>query len=273
MPPKTVKVTSENQWFQRTDALKQNRKKRQQYHQFVVEGVQAIDRLIANEAWKIEAFLYSAERRLSDWARGVLRGSRARWHLELKHTLMEKLSDKEAPSELLAIVEMPADDLQRIPPQTDALIVLADRPQSPGNLGTLIRSCDALGVHGLIITGHATDLFDPRTIRASVGSLFALPTVRISAHDELTSWLNELRPKLPEFQVVGTSAHAETYVTSCPMTRPTLLIIGNETRGLSRWCRELCDTLVSIPMVGAAPSLNMACAATAILYEVQRQRR
>ena len=270
--PKILRVSSENQWFQRADVIKRNRKKRQRHGQFLVEGVWSLRQLVANDAWDIEAFLYSRERRLSDWARGVLKNSRARHHLELTDTLMDKLSDKDETSELLAIAQIPPDDPLRIPVRENALMVLVDRPVSPGNLGTLIRSCDALGVHGLVVTGHGVDLFDPRTIRATAGSFFALPVVRIFSHEEVSAWLDTLRRKLPEFQIVGTSAHAEVNVWDYDFARPTLLIVGNETIGISRWYRDLCHISVSIPMMGTTSSLNIACATTAILYEAQRQR-
>ena len=272
MPPKTLKVSSENQWFQRVETLKRNRKKRQQYRQFSVEGVQSINQLVANETWEIEAFLYSRERSHSDWLRGVLSTSRARFHLELTDALMNRLSDKDEPSELLAIVNMLPDDPQRIPIREDALIVLADRPQSPGNLGALIRSCDGLGAHGLVVTGHAVDIYEPRTIRAAAGSFFVLPTVRMASNADILAWLDELRLKLPQLQIVGTSAGEHTHITDCAFNRPTVLLVGNEANGLSHWFHAHYDVIASIPMQGTVPSLNMACAATAVLYEIQRQR-
>jgi TrmH family RNA methyltransferase len=272
MRPKKLKVQSENQWFQRAEVLKRNRKKRSQHGQFFVEGVHSINALIAHDAWTIEALLYTPERSLSNWARTILTASRARHHLELSAALMDQLSDKEESSELLAIVEMPADDPARIPICPDALIALADRPQSPGNLGTLIRSCEAFGVHGLVVTGHACDLYDPQTLRAATGALFALPTTHIFPQADLDGWLASLHQQLPEFQLVGTSAQGETVLSNCPFTKPTLLVIGNEGSGLSRRFRERCDYVASIPMSGQTPSLNMASAATVCLYEIQRQR-
>ena len=267
-----LKISSENQWFQRAEALKRSRKKRQQCRQFLVEGVQSINQLVANDGWNVEAILYAAERRRSNWAQGIIANSQARWHLEFTEGLLAKLSEKEEPSELLAIVEMPTDDLSRVPARENALIVLVDRPQSPGNLGTIIRSCEALGVHGMIITGHATVLFDQRTVRATAGSFFALPAVRVASHTVFETWLNAIRPKFPELQVVGTSAHAQIQVASCDFTRPTILVVGNEARGLSRWFQEFCQPVVAISMTGSTRSLNVACATTAILYEIQRQR-
>ena len=273
MSPQKLRVQRENQWFQRVESLRWNRKKRQQHRQFFVEGVWSINQLMANDTWDIEALLYTLERPLSNWAQEVLRESRARWHLELSDALMKKLSDKDETSELLAVVRMLPDTPSRIPIHRDVLIVAAVRPASPGNLGTLIRSCDALGAHGLIVTGHAADLFDPKTIRAAAGSFFALPSIRMASFTDLYGWLEGVRQALPGLQTVGTSAHAEADVWSCTFTRPTVFLIGNESTGLSRRHRELCDRIASIPMAGTAPSLNMACAATAVLYEVQRQRR
>lgn len=272
MKTKNIKVSSENQWFQRAEALKRSREKRQHYRQFLVEGVWSINQIVANSIWVVEAFIYSRERKLSNWALGILRNNPARWHLGLTNSLMERLSDKEETSELLAIVEMPSDGVERIPIEENALIILLDRPSNPGNLGTLIRSCDALGCQGAIITGHAADLFDPGTIRAAAGSFFALPVARLASHDEILSWINKARSRLPKLQIVGTSAHAQVDAASHIFTVPTILVVGNETTGISRWYRDVCDTIVGIPMSGSASSLNVACATTALLYEIQRQR-
>src|SRR5215470_6453782 len=93
--------------------------------------------------------------------------------------LLAELGAKDEGSpELVAVVEMPGDDLDRIQAGSDFLGVLLDRPASPGNIGSIIRAADALGAHGVIVTGHAADVYDPRCVRASTGSLFALPVVR-----------------------------------------------------------------------------------------------
>lgn len=272
MKPKVLKVQSENQWFQRAEVLKRNRKKRSQHGQFFVEGVHSINQLVAHEAWVIEALLYTPERPLSNWARTILDSAAAQHHLQLTPPLLDKLSDKEEPSELIAIVQTPPDDPARLPVHSDALLVLADRPQNPGNLGTLIRSCEAFGAHGLVVTGHAADLYDPRTIRAAAGALFALPATHIFSQTQLSAWLDALGGQAPGMQVVGTGADGDTLLPDCPFNGPTLLIVGNEATGLSRRLRELCDRVASIPMVGQTPSLNVASAAAICLYEIRRQR-
>ena len=223
--------------------------------------------------WKIHAFVYSHEKPLSDWARGILQRSRAEHHFEVPLHLLRRLSAKEDTSELVSVVEMPDDRLDRIPVGRDLLVVVFDRPASPGNLGTLIRSCDALGVDGMVVTGHAVDLYDPETISATTGSLFALPVVRKESHGSLLPWIDRLREQVGEVQVVGTDEKGTTEISRHDFTRPTILLVGNETWGLSAAYRELVDALVTIPMRGSASSLNAAVATSIVLYEIDRQRR
>ncbi|HEX5692939.1 MAG TPA: RNA methyltransferase [Roseiflexaceae bacterium] len=272
MKPQIVKIFSENNQFQHVETLRRNREKRHRSREFFVEGVRPIN-LAIEHGWSINAFLYSTEKRLSGWAEDVLDQSRARVHYELPLALLEKLSNKSEPSELLAVVAMPDDDLARIPLRPNMLIVLFDRPASPGNLGTLIRSCDALGVDGLVITGHAADLYDPETISATTGSFFAVPAVRLPSQRELLPWFETIEQAIGPFQLVGSSAKAETDIAAHDWTPPTLLAIGNETWGLSANYKALCDALVRIPIGGSATSLNVASAASIMLYEIDRQRR
>jgi 23S rRNA (uridine2479-2'-O)-methyltransferase len=151
-------------------------------------------------------------------------------------------------------------------------VVLFDRPASPGNLGSLIRSCDALGVDGVLVTGHATDVYDPECVRASTGSLFCVPVVRIHQQDVLTNWLAAFRQRWPRVQQVGADEQGPCRLDAHDFQPPTLLLLGNETWGLSAAYRAQCDVLVHIPMQGAASSLNVASAGSILLYEIARQR-
>lgn len=271
MPPRTEHLHTENATFQRLDALRRNRNQRYRQRAFLVEGVRHIDRALAH-GWSIRAFLYPSDASLSGWAEGILDASGADAHYALPARLHRKLSNKNEASELIALVEMPPDDLARITPGGLPLIVVVDRSSSPGNLGTMIRSCDALGADGLVMTGHAVDLYDPETVAATTGSLFALPVVRIASHKELAPFLDRIRDDYGDLQRVGTSAHAPRAAYECSFWRPTVLLVGNETDGLSGAYQEMADVMVSIPMQGSATSLNVACAASIVLYEVQRQR-
>jgi 23S rRNA (uridine2479-2'-O)-methyltransferase len=272
VPPRHLRVITENNDFQRAEVLRRNRQKRQHYGQFFLEGVRPIN-LALKYGWAIDSFYCAPERGLSDWAKDILRRSSAKTHVELSSPLLEKLSNKSETSELIAIVQMPEDNLARIRFSKNPLVVVFDRPASPGNLGTLIRSCDSLGADGLVMTGHGADLYDPETISASRGSIFALPSVRVPGPADLRPWLDRLREHAGSLQIVAADENGTLDVWDQDFRQPTLLLLGNEKWGLSVAYRELAGAIVRIPMRGAASSLNVAVAGSLILYEVERQRR
>lgn len=272
MPPRLLKVSSANAAFQRIDVLRRNRTKRHRYGEFVVEGVRAINGALA-AGWTIRSFAFPAGRALSRWASSILDASVADSHLEISAELFDTISEKEEPSELLAVVAQRPDSLDRIVVGAGMAVVVVDRPASPGNLGTLIRSCDAFGVNGVIVTGHGVDLYDPSTIRASVGSFFAVPTVALPSHREVAEWVADVRRSHSALTLVGTSAHASVPLRDFSWGTEVVLIVGNETTGLSHAYRELCDAVVAIPMRGTATSLNAAVATSIALYELDSHRR
>jgi 23S rRNA (uridine2479-2'-O)-methyltransferase len=187
-----VKVTTRNAAFQQWQALLTNRGKRQRAGEFLVHGVRPIT-LAVQHGWEISALLYPDRHELSTWALGVLEETGAT-RVALAPELMHELGGKDdKPPELLAVVRWPADRLERIPADPGMLVVVFDRPASPGNIGTLVRSADAFGASGVIITGHAADPYDPKAVRASTGSLFAVPVVRAASHRDVLDWATGLR--------------------------------------------------------------------------------
>jgi len=266
-----LRVTTRNARFQQWEALLGNRTKRQRGAAFIVQGVRPISMAI-QAGWEIRELLYNADANLSTWARQTLdqlRTTRIAVAGELMHELGAKADS--AP-ELLAVVGMPDDDLDRIAIGPDLLVVVFDRPTSPGNIGTLIRSADAFGVQGVIVTGHSADVYDPKSVRASTGSLFSLPVVRVPSHRPVLDWITELRDRDVDARLVGTDENGDLDIAEYDFTAPTVVLVGNETTGLSSAWRDACDHLVRIPMAGTASSLNAATAASVVLYESARQR-
>jgi tRNA G18 (ribose-2'-O)-methylase SpoU len=289
---RALKVTTRNASFQQWQALLTNRTKRQRAGAFLVQGVRPIT-LAVEHGWSVDTLIYPDRQALSLWARDMLDRTGAT-PVAMDPDLLAELADKESP-ELLAVVAMPPDDLGRIAAGPAMLVVVFDRPATPGNIGTLIRSADAFGAAGVIVTGHAADPYDPKSVRASTGSLFALPVVRADSHREVLSWLSPFRATTPadalpndalpndalpndavgggsDVRIVGTDEHGAVDVADYDLTGPRVLLIGNETHGLSAGWREACDALVRIPITGAASSLNAATAGTVVLYEARRQR-
>jgi tRNA G18 (ribose-2'-O)-methylase SpoU len=266
-----LRISSRNARFQQWESLLGNRGKRQRAGEFLVQGVRPIT-LAARFGWPFRALIYDAGRPLSAWARDMLRDTGA-VQVAMASGLLGELGEKTGDTpELVAVVEMPGDDLGRIPAGPGFLGLVLDRPASPGNLGSIIRSADAFGAHGIIVTGHAADVYDPRTIRASTGSLFALPVVRCPSYREVAAWVTDQRARGCPIMLAGADERAVLDVFDADFTQPTLLLVGNEATGLSGAWRQLCDQAVRIPMTGAASSLNAANAATAVLYEISRQR-
>ena len=269
--PSVLRVSTRNARFQQWQALLGNRNKRQRAGEFLVQGVRPIS-LAARFGWQFRALIYDAERPLSQWALALLRDSRA-VQVPMAPALLAELGEKDEGSpELVAVVAMPADDLGRIAVGPSFLGVVLDRPASPGNVGSVIRSADALGAHGVIVTGHAADIYDPRCVRASTGSLFALPVVRAPGHREVAGWVTARHTAGCPIVLAAADERGGRDVFRFDLTQPALLLIGTEGTGLSAAWRELADVVVSIPMAGAASSLNAANAATAMLYEAARQR-
>lgn len=267
------KIHTKNADYQKFEVLKTNRNKRYRYGEFFVEGVRNINEAIKNN-WRFSSFLYSGERPLSRWAQEILRTVQTDVDYELPSALMEELSGKEDTSELLAILKM-RDDAMQFNLSGNPMLALFDRPSNRGNLGTVIRSCDAMGIEGLIVTGHSVDVYDPDTIVSSMGSFFHVPVIRMADNPAVDHFIKKMRSGYPGFRTIGSSAHAPTCLFDIDMKFPLMFFIGNETDGLCNHFTEICDVMGAIPMVTAssASSLNVACAATVLFYEAVRQRK
>jgi len=262
-------LASRDAEFQRWQTLKTNREKRHRARVCFVEGVHPIEQAIGH-GWEFEAFASARGARLSGWAKDMLERSNAPALIEMPGQMLAELSDREESCELVALVKMREDKLRPSPGALRPPLYMAfDRPQSPGNLGSVIRSADAFGADGLVITGHAADRFDPQCIRASIGTVFALPFVALPGITQFMAWLDTL-PQRP--RVVGTSARAPRPIGEIDLTRPTLIAVGNETFGLSKAWKEIADDMATIPIGGSVTSLNVAASASILLYEATRQR-
>jgi TrmH family RNA methyltransferase len=203
-------VTTRNARFQQWQALLTNRTKRTRSGQFLVQGVRPVNLALEHD-WPIATVLHAPAATLSSWARGVLDQVGPLERAEVATELLGELGEKpEASPELLLVAHTQPDDLTRVQLTGDAMALVVDRPANPGNLGTLIRAADAFGLAGVVVTGHATDVYDPRTVRASTGSLFAIPVVRTGSHRDVLGWVSDQPGTRP--RVVGTDESARILV-------------------------------------------------------------
>ncbi len=260
-----LRITRENARFQQWEALLTNRSKRHRNRELLVQGVRPISRAV-EEGWTVRALL-RADGAASSWAEELWSSTDAE-RVTLSPALHARLSGKEDGAELVAVVEMPEDGVERLAEtrRPHGPIVVFDRPTSPGNIGTLARSADAFGASALVVTGHAADPYDPQAVRASTGSLFALTILRVPGPGPVVEWA-----QAHGYRIVGTDEEGST-LADVALTGRVVLCVGNETHGLSAGWRQACDDVVSIPMVGTASSLNAAVAGSIVLHESLRQR-
>ena len=270
---KIERIYSKNAAYQKFEVLKTNRNKRYKYGEFFVEGVRNLNEAVRC-GWHICSFLYTRENRLSGWAEEMLRSVRTDCNFELTAALMADLSGKEDTSELMAVVRMREDSFSQFHFSENPIVALFDRPSNKGNLGTILRSCDALGVEGLILTGHGVDLYDPDAIISSMGSFFKVPAIRVADNAAVMDFIGKMKERYPGFLVAGTTAHRQHPLYELDLSGPVMFLIGNETEGLCRAFKEGCDVLTTIPMAedSSASSFNVGCAATVMFYEAVRQR-
>jgi RNA methyltransferase, TrmH family len=187
--------------------------------------------------------------------------------VETNADILHKLSGKDNPQTMLGVYRAFDLSLEALDRSAAPLWIVAQALRDPGNLGTILRTGDAVGAGGLILVDDCVDPFSVEAVRASMGALF---TQRIAAApwDEFVAWLRS-----GPGQLVGTSLRASADYQEPRYARPTFLLVGNEAQGLPAAYEEECDLLVKIPMLGKADSLNAAVATAVMAYEVINQWR
>lgn len=183
-------------------------------------------------------------------------------------SVLKSLSDTVQTQGVIAIAERPAVlDLGHLPIGETPLIVALDSVQDPGNVGTILRTAEAAGAAAVVALPGTADAFAPKVLRSAMGSAFRLPILSGIGADALFAWAAER-----SLVTVAADGSAEQTHTSFDWQRPTLLIMGNEARGVSPALLERCGSRVRIPMQAPVESLNVAAAAAVLLFEAARQR-
>ncbi|HLJ53747.1 MAG TPA: RNA methyltransferase [Chthonomonadaceae bacterium] len=187
--------------------------------------------------------------------------------LRLSPEVYHSVSQAEEPQGIAAVLRQRWERLDQVRPSRGLCWIAAEAVQSAGNLGTILRTSEAVGGSGVILIGDTVDPFNPATVRASMGSLFHQKIVRTTV-EAFAAW-----KRRHQCLLVGTSASAETDYKALRYPSSLILLMGGEKRGVSPEVAAMCDAMVRIPMVGRTNSLNIAIAAGVLLYEVFDQRR
>jgi TrmH family RNA methyltransferase len=183
----------------------------------------------------------------------------------VKDSLFDSLSDTVTPQGILAVVKKKVYTYEDFNGANPFIIVVHDL-RDPGNIGAIIRTADAVNATAVVITGDSADIYNPKVVRATAGSILNVPII----HDDIESALNFF--KRMKISVLATHVYAEESLYSVDLTRPMSFIIGNEGQGLPESVVQKADLKIKIPMPGKAESLNASVAGAVVMYEVLRQR-
>lgn len=267
-----------NAEFQIISALRTNRTKRSKEKEVFVEGTEPIKQLLAAN-WEITRILYRDQFRLSSWATDVLNMNPTTKQWEVQEDLYVELSEKETPSELLVTAKIPnhkSYTLSQLPtdfaPSKNAVYLLFDRPSDLGNFGSILRSADGFQVDAVFLIGHGIDVYEPKVIRSSLGALFHTKLVFVNDLNSLVQFVQREKKRLG-LTVIGSDSSGSLDLQNANIQCPVLLILGNEKKGMSVQLQSLCDMVLRIPMEGRVNSLNVASAASILLWEIVKTKK
>jgi RNA methyltransferase, TrmH family len=240
------------------------RKQRDVAGLFLIEGLFHIGEALAAHA-ALDSLFYAPDLLDSDFARQLIDRAMAEdvTCYETTADILESIAEKDNPQGVIAVAQQQRVKLADLTPQNFPWGVAIVAPQDPGNVGTILRTIDAVGASGLILVDSGVDPYHPTAVRASLGSIFWHPIASAS----FTEWAQWAQRQ--GYHVYGTSARGSVeYKEVEAYERPLLVLLGSEREGLSREQAAVCQQLVRLPMHGHVSSLNLAVAAGVVLYAV-----
>ena len=254
-------TSTSNQQIKNLLQLQKKSKVRKEQGVFVVEGVRMFREAPAD--WIIKT--YVSQEFLKKEEASVLKG---REYEIVEDRVFKTMSDTMTPQGILAVVKQPSNSLEALLDAPAPFFMVLENIQDPGNLGTILRTAEGAGVTGILMSRDTVDIFNPKTIRSTMGSVYRVPFLYV---EDICETVRELKNK----GICTYAAHlkgAGSY-DERDYTKGTAFLIGNEGNGLTDQLADLADTYIRIPMYGQLESLNAAVASAVLMYETQRQRR
>ena len=243
------------------------RRQRDRQQRFLIDGVREIARAHASDIVIDEVF-YSEKFIRDDEARGLVEQLKADGvdTSDVVKPVFGKLAYGERNEGVVAVGRTPQRSLAAFAPPESALLVVLEGVEKPGNIGAVLRTADAVGADGVLLAGGGTDLWNPNTIRASLGTLFTLNVLQATT-DETIAWLGA-----NNFRMLATRVDAELSYTHADYSGRVAIALGSEADGLTAAWHNATTTPIQLPMLGTADSLNVSATSAVVLYEALRQR-
>ncbi|MCT4594100.1 MAG: RNA methyltransferase [Anaeromicrobium sp.] len=262
-----IKITSSDNKIVKNTRQLNKRKSREKNKEYIIEGVRSVRDAIKYEE-EIKYILYSNKINNVQQGEGLLEDvlSLGLKVYEVDEKIFNSLSDTENSQGIMAVIGMKKFDINEII-RPNGLYVVLDRIQDPGNLGTIIRTADSAGFHGVILTKGCVDIYNPKAIRSTMGSIFNIPIIQGFGEEDLIEVLH--REKI---NIVCTSLDTDKYYYDVDFSKNVAIVIGNEGNGVSDYILNKSNLLIKIPILGKAESLNASTASSVIIYESVRQR-
>ena len=243
-------------------------KRRKKEHAFLIEGVKMVEEALRDRSGV--TMIVAAPGLVQHHGKGILKLAESRTVdvLWISATLMDALSESKTPQPVMAVVKIRDHSEEELFSRDQGLIVVAHQLQDPGNLGTIIRTAEAVGASGMAITPQTVDPYNAKAIRASMGSILRLPIVHVG---DIKLFVKTCKQK--GYQTIATALTGDKTHLDIDMKQRTAVILGQEGTGLPQDVMADVDVRIQIPMAASIESLNVATAAAVILYEAMRQRR
>lgn len=261
-------ITSISSVYKLAKSLKQ-KKNRQQTGYCLAEGIHIIGQAVESST-PIHSIFYAPSMLKSQYALSLIEAQKKLGIpcYECDEQRMQTLAEKENPQGIVAVVAQKKTHLEGFTPSTFSWGVVLINPQDAGNVGTILRTCDAVGAAGCIITEPCVDRGNPTLIRASMGAVFFKPLI-ITTFTQLVEWAFK-----HGYHIIGTSAHAQSaYDELSAYPKPLLVMFGSEKEGLTAEHTRICEQMVRLPMHGKTTSLNLSVSVGVILYDILQKDR
>jgi TrmH family RNA methyltransferase len=245
------------------------KKGRKKHNKFLIEGVRSCEEGIKS-AWEIETLYYTVKTEENPRIKGILKNAKRREIelIQVKQKLLEKITDTVTSQGIVGVVKIKEFTQEFLFQRKPELLLALDSIKDPGNIGTLIRTADAFGVDGIILSEDCVDLFNPKVVRSTMGSIFHLPILK---NIDLSDFLSNLKNK--KFNIVITELEKGKELNRLDIMQKICLVIGSEPEGVSQNLIQLADHLVKISIPGKAESLNVAVACGILLYEITKKMK
>lgn len=264
-------TSTDNALVKEVVKLQLKKRERDESKLFVIEGFRENARAFSAGV-KIKELLFCPEWFLKDSNDELIEkiGNSGAELVEVAKNTFKKMSYRDRPDGFIAVAEQPENKLDSLEVKDGSIFLIVEQIEKPGNLGTLLRGCDATGVSGLIVCDPVTDIFNPNVVRASTGALFSVPVAVCKSSGEAIDWL-----KKNNIKIFSTTPHTENiyWDSNFKTGGPIAVVAGAEQYGLTDIWLNGSDELIKLPMLGSADSLNISVSSIVCLYEVLRQRQ